>query len=96
MKRISFPLFLAILVCSFSLAYAEDLQSLRGGADIPADSVPAVGIDWEPSRSAVARTFIHQPPLVPHSITGMRMTADQNTCMGCHGVEASGAPTPQT
>ncbi|CAK8717949.1 Periplasmic nitrate reductase, electron transfer subunit [Candidatus Electrothrix laxa] len=94
MKRIFFPLFLVILVYSFSLAYAEDLQSLRGGADIPAGSVPAVDIDWKPPESAVARTFIHQPPLVPHNITGMRITADQNTCMGCHGIEASGAPKP--
>jgi len=94
MKRISFPLFLVILICSFSLAYGEDLQSLRGGADIPADSVPAVDMDWQPSGAAVPRTFIHQPPLVPHDITRMRITADQNTCMGCHGIEASGAPKP--
>jgi len=94
MKRILFPLFLVIIVCSFSLAYGEDLQSLRGGADIPAGSVPAVDIDWKPPGSAVARTFIHQPPLIPHNITGMRITADQNTCMGCHSVEATGAPKP--
>ncbi|MGB5685471.1 MAG: nitrate reductase cytochrome c-type subunit [Candidatus Electrothrix sp.] len=92
MKRISFPLFLAILVCSFSLAYGEDLQSLRGGADIPADSVPAVDMDWQPPGAAVPRTSDHQPPLIPHDITGMRMTAQQNTCLGCHDVEASGAP----
>ncbi|MCI5123943.1 MAG: nitrate reductase cytochrome c-type subunit [Candidatus Electrothrix sp. AR5] len=94
MKRISFPLFLVILIFSFSLAYGEDLQSLRGGADIPAGSVPAVDIDWKPPGSAVARTFIHQPPLIPHNIKGMRITADQNTCMGCHSVEATGAPKP--
>lgn len=94
MKRIFSPLFLVILICSFSLAYGEDVQSLRGGADIPAGSVPAVDIDWKPPGAAVPRTSAHQPPLIPHNITGMRITADQNTCMGCHSVEATGAPKP--
>jgi hypothetical protein len=66
MKRIFFPLFLVILICSFSLAYGEGLQSLRGGADIPADSTPAVDMDWQPPGAAVPRTSAHQPPLIPH------------------------------
>ena len=94
MKRILFPLFLLCFVFSFSVANGENLESLRGVADIPAGSVPAVDIDWKAPGSAVARTFIHQPPLIPHDITGMSVTAGQNTCMGCHGVEASGAPKP--
>jgi cytochrome c-type protein NapB len=94
MKRIFCPLFFVLLICSFSLAYGEDVQSLRGGTDIPAGSVPAVGIDWQSPGAAVPRTSNHQPPLVPHNITGMRITADQNTCLGCHAVEVSGAPKP--
>ena len=94
MKRILFPLFLLCFVFSFSVANGEDVESLRGGTDIPAGSVPAVDIDWKPPGSAVARTFIHQPPLIPHDITGLSVTAEQNTCLGCHGVEASGAPKP--
>ena len=94
MKRILFPLFLVIIVCSFSLAYGEDLQSLRGGVDIPAGSVPAVDMDWQPPGAAVPRASDHQPPLIPHDITRMRITADQNTCMGCHAVDVTGAPKP--
>ena len=92
MKRILFPLI--ITVCLFSLAQAEDVQSLRGGADIPAASVPAVDIDWKAPGSAVARTFIHQPPLIPHDITGMGISTEMNMCLGCHGMEGSGAPKP--
>jgi cytochrome c-type protein NapB len=94
MKRIFSLLFLVILICSFSLAHGEDVQSLRGGTDIPADSTPAVDMDWQPPGAAVPRTSAHQPPLVPHDITGMRITTDQNTCLGCHGIEATGAPKP--
>jgi cytochrome c-type protein NapB len=92
MKRILFPLI--ITACLFSLAQAEDVTSLRGGTDIPAGSVPAVDIDWKPSGSAVPRTFIHQPPLIPHDITGMGITTEMNMCLGCHGMEGTGAPKP--
>ena len=94
MKRVLFPLFLVIIVCSFSLAYGEDVQSLRGGVDIPADSTPAVDMDWQPPGAAVPRTSAHQPPLIPHDITGMGISTDMNMCLGCHGVEGTGAPKP--
>jgi cytochrome c-type protein NapB len=94
MKRIFFPLFLVILICSFSLAYGEGLQSLRGGADIPADSTPAVDMDWQPPGAAVPRTSAHQPPLIPHDIKGMAISTAMNMCLACHGVEGTGAPKP--
>ncbi|MCI5141112.1 MAG: hypothetical protein D3909_05170 [Candidatus Electrothrix sp. ATG1] len=95
MKRILFPLFLLYCVFSFSVAGGEEVSSLRGDIEIPAGSNPTtVDMDWQPSGTAVARTFIHQPPLIPHDITGMVITTDQNTCLGCHGVEGTGAPKP--
>ncbi len=94
MKRILFPLFLLCFVFSLSVANGEDVESLRGGVDILASSVPTVDIDWQSPDAVVDRTFIHQPPLIAHDITGMSITAGQNTCMGCHGIEASGAPKP--
>ena len=94
MKRILFPLFLLIVVFSFSIANGEDVESLRGGTDIPAGSTPAVGIDWKPPHAAVTRTFIHQPPLIPHTVDGYTITSSKNDCMGCHGLKGSGIPKP--
>lgn len=94
MKRILFPLFLLCFVFSFSVVNGKNIESLRGGTDIPAGSVPAVDIDWKPPWTAVARTFVHQPPLIPHDIKDMVISRYQNTCLGCHGMEGSGAPEP--
>lgn len=94
MKRIVSPLFLVLFVCSFSLASAEDVQSLRGGTDIPANSNPAVDMDWQPPGAVVPRTSAHQPPLIAHDIEGMKITYNFNLCLGCHGAEETGAPKP--
>ena len=94
MKRIVLPLFLVLLVGSFFLASAEDVQSLRGDADISDGSTPSVNIDWKPPGSVVPRTSAHQPPLIAHDITGMKITPSFNSCLGCHGVEGSGTPKP--
>ncbi|MCI5121082.1 MAG: nitrate reductase cytochrome c-type subunit; periplasmic nitrate reductase electron transfer subunit [Candidatus Electrothrix sp. AUS4] len=94
MKRILIPLFFVLVACSFSLAYGEDVHSLRGDADVTDDSVPAASIDWKPPGAVVPRTSAHQPPLIAHDITGMKITNTYNPCLGCHGVEGTGAPKP--
>ena len=95
MKRILFPLlYLLCVVFFFTVANGEDVESLRGSTDIPADSNSVVEMDWQPPWTAVARTFAHQPPLIPHDIKDMTISAYQNTCLGCHGMKGSGAPKP--
>ena len=37
----------------------------------------------------IATTFPFQPPLVPHSIRGLQVTANANQCLGCHSPEVS-------
>jgi len=39
----------------------------------------------------IPTTFPYQPPLVPHSIRGLQVTANANQCLGCHSPEV--APT---
>jgi len=94
MKWIVFPLYLLSFVFFVSVVNSEDVESLRGNADIPAGSIPAVDMDWQPPGTTVPRTSAHQPPLIAHDITGMKITYDVNPCLGCHGLEASGAPKP--
>lgn len=74
---------------------AEPVKSLRkneitGPEDAPVDS------NWTTKDAKVPRTFIHQPPVIPHDISGFTLNTAQNDCLGCHGVEGSGAPKPFT
>jgi len=90
-----FPLFVLLtFVFAFSLAGGEEVKSLRGANDIPAGSNPSVQMDWQPKDSAVARTFMHQPPLIPHTVNEYNITTSQNDCLDCHGEPDSGAPKP--
>lgn len=44
------------------------------------DKTPGVG-----QPQLIARTFVGQPPLVPHSIDKyVPLTADENACLDCH------------
>ncbi len=72
----------------------EKVKSLRGGTEIPAGSNPSVGIDWQPKDTSIARTFEHQPPLIPHDMEDYGITASQNDCLDCHGDSDSDAPMP--
>jgi cytochrome c-type protein NapB len=96
MKKIMFPLFLLVFafVLTSTAAAGEKYKSLRGGTDIPAGSNPAVGMDWEPEDSSIERTFVHQPPLIPHDTDEYGISTSQNDCLDCHGEKDSDAPMP--
>ena len=68
MKKLLVAFFLLANICCFagvSLA-GDKYTSLRGKTDIPASSNPSVGIDWQAKDASIDRTFVHQPPLIPH------------------------------
>jgi len=69
------------------------LQPLRKNPIDGPEDAPVDG-DWKTKDSKVPRTFIHQPPVIPHDITGFVISSSQNDCLACHGVEGSGAPEP--
>jgi len=53
--------------------------------------LPGVG-----QPSLIARTFINQPPLVPHTVEQYALTQDENACLDCHLTkELRGQPVPQ-
>lgn len=72
---------------------AEPVKGLRkneitGPEDAPVDP------NWTTKDAKVPRTFIHQPPVIPHDTNGFTLNTAQNDCLGCHGVEGTGAPKP--
>ncbi len=57
-----------------------------------AAKVPGIG-----NPALITRTFMNQPPVVPHSIEKyVPLTMDENACMECHqSDELRGKPVPQ-
>jgi nitrate reductase cytochrome c-type subunit len=74
-------------------APAEEVKPLRKNPIAGAEDAPVDGT-WKPTDTVIPRTFIHQPPVIPHDITGFIITTLQNDCLLCHGIEGSGAPRP--
>ncbi len=93
MKKMLIALFL--LLCVYGLAAtvaaSEAYKSLRG-EEVPAASNPPAPMDWKAEDASIARTFEHQPPLIPHGVDEYEVTTAQNDCLECHGDKDSGAP----
>ena len=94
MKKIISPLFLLVFVFACTTTGSNEVKSLRGDAALPAGSNPTVGMDWQPKDTAIARTFRHQPPMIPHDVADYSISTSQNDCLDCHGEDDSGAPKP--
>lgn len=96
MKKLRVAFFLLVSICYFAgvASAADNYTSLRGKTDIPASSNQPVGIDWQAKDASIDRTFVHQPPLIPHGVNDYNITTSQNDCLDCHGEKDSDAPMP--
>jgi cytochrome c-type protein NapB len=86
-KRKAFGLALlcgTVLFTVSSGAINAEVQSLRGVQDIDAESNPAVIQHWQDEKEPIARDYVQQPPLVPHSTDGYRVNLKFNKCLTCH------------
>lgn len=93
---------LATLLASIIGCAATSGPAPMRGADVSApdrapapkaysDKVPGVG-----QPSLIARTFIGQPPLVPHTVEQYAITPEENACLDCHLTkEIRGQKVPQ-
>ena len=95
MQRFMVPLFVltVIIAAATFVSAGTKYQSLRGG-DVPADSGTAVGMDWKAGDASIDRTFVHQPPLIPHDVSEFSVSTTKNDCLDCHGVKGDDAPMP--
>ena len=76
------PLFLTV-----GTLFAADkgiVHSLRGTTAIDAPSVSPLAKEWQDGEGKVTRNYVQQPPLIPHTIDGMSIDRDGNTCLMCH------------
>ena len=97
MRRIIFILLslTVFFTVALNVSAGNKYQSLRGD-DVPTDSNKAVGMDWKAEDASMSRTFVHQPPLIPHAVDEYGVTTSKNDCLDCHGEKDSDAPMPHT
>jgi cytochrome c-type protein NapB len=66
---------------------ADEVESLRGATDIDENSVEPVNTRWQNDKEPIARDFVQQPPLVPHTIDKQAINLSFNKCLTCHSWE---------
>ncbi len=67
-----------------TLIMAGEVKSLRGSTqlDTPSDTVEVKkNINDE---APIKRDYVHQPPLIPHTIKGYKINMKYNKCLTCH------------
>ncbi|MBW3166359.1 nitrate reductase cytochrome c-type subunit [Ferrimonas balearica] len=62
---------------------AEAPQSLRGATPVSDSASPPPMAQYPAKGKALPRTFVHQPPLIPHKAS-YPITRERNSCKGCH------------
>jgi cytochrome c-type protein NapB len=73
---------------------AEKVKSLRGLAPIPGPSLPSVAATTASADQPIPRSFVHQPPLIPHDSEDYVITLEKNDCLECHGRKDNKATRP--
>jgi len=91
MKKTRFPLTVMTLVAAAMLATGgamaaekNGLTSLRGDTPLNQEAKAPQLLDPMKDRKPEARNFVHQPPLIPHTIRDYKITRQHNKCMECH------------
>lgn len=82
---------LALSQPSFAQQAAGKVQTLRGTDAATTDQAPEerAYLGRKPgAQKNIARTFVGQPPLIPHAVENFdEVTLQENQCIECHGPE---------
>ncbi len=62
----------------------ESLSSLRGDHDLNASANKVTKKKQVTQKDGFERSYIQQPPMIPHKIDKDKITLKTNTCMKCH------------
>jgi len=62
----------------------ESVESLRGMTAIDEVSATPETKPMKKDRKPIARDFVQQPPLIPHSTRGYQINLKFNKCLTCH------------
>jgi len=64
--------------------HAAEVESLRGANPLEKNSKKPEHKKWQADRPPIARNFVQQPPLIPHSVEGYVINIKSNKCLSCH------------
>lgn len=75
---------LAFLAYDTSIATADEVNSLRGITELDQASDAPTIKRYNKDEEPIAREYIQQPPLIPHTIDRYRINLKSNKCLSCH------------
>ena len=76
---------MAIYLVAFSgPVFGEQVQSLRGPANLDERSNGVVLKQVQHDQVPIERDYVQQPPLIPHKIEGYDINLKFNKCLSCH------------
>ena len=75
--------FAAVSVCATAQTASKGKPARDSNTSIEATS-DADSLRTERDRPPIARDFVQQPPLIPHTTRGYNITQNFNKCMDCH------------
>lgn len=75
---------MAVVACASTSVSMGTLRDT--GVDAPdAAPIEMAYAGKQPGKDAlIARTFVGQPPLIPHTVENFDITATENACLDCH------------
>lgn len=80
-------LFIITLILGIGLSFqsrATEVSSLRGPIELDQDSKAPEMKKYPKDGEPIARDYVQQPPLVPHSIARYKINLKSNKCLSCH------------
>lgn len=63
---------------------AEKFQSLRGDVQLNKETRAPEMKSYTKDHAPDARSYVQQPPTIPHKIAKYKITMNHNKCMDCH------------
>lgn len=77
---------LALLFAALAVgpAQAEDVKTLRGDVALTADKAPGEMAKVRTDQKKIDRTFVNQPPMIPHTTEKYQINLKENRCLKCH------------
>lgn len=83
-KKLSTIFILLAATVISAQAISEGVSSLRGSAELDADSSAPEPKKYAKDGEPIARDYVQQPPMIPHKIDRYKINLKSNKCMSCH------------
>lgn len=88
-----------LVALSSSAAWSSDtsvvaddggVESLRGHEQLSDINKSEPMKRIQKDREPIDRSYVHQPPLIPHDVRGYKVTLNSNKCLSCHSWKNAG------